>query len=37
MTWTFVKGHKGPAKGLRASGLQGLDPIFTYTQGADGW
>jgi hypothetical protein len=28
MTWTLVKGHKGPVKGLRASGLQGLDPLF---------
>jgi hypothetical protein len=32
MTWTLVKGHKGPVKGLRASGPQGLDPLFsTYS------
>jgi hypothetical protein len=30
MTWTLVKGHKGPVKGLRASGPQGLDPLFTH-------
>jgi hypothetical protein len=29
MTWTLVKGHKGPVKGLRASRPQGLDPLFT--------
>jgi hypothetical protein len=33
MTWTLVKGHKGPVKGQRASGLQGLDPLFTHTHG----
>ena len=31
MTWTLVKGLKGPVKGLRASGPQGLDPLFTHT------
>jgi hypothetical protein len=31
MTWTLAKGHKGPVKGLRASGPQGLDPLFTTT------
>jgi hypothetical protein len=31
MTWTLVKGHKGPVKGLRASGPHGLDPLFTDT------
>jgi hypothetical protein len=31
MTWTFVKGHKGPVKGLRASGPQGPDPLFNHT------
>ena len=31
MTWTLVKGHKGPVKGLRALGPQGLDPLFTDT------
>jgi hypothetical protein len=31
MTWSLVKGHKGPVKGLRASGPQGLDPLFTRT------
>jgi hypothetical protein len=30
MTWTLVKGHKGPVKGLRASRPQGLDPLFTH-------
>jgi hypothetical protein len=25
ITWTLVKGHKGPVKGLRASGPQGPD------------
>jgi hypothetical protein len=30
MTWTLVKGHKGPVKGLRASGPEGLDPFFTH-------
>jgi hypothetical protein len=29
MTWTLVKGHKGPVKGLRAAGPQWLDPLFT--------
>jgi hypothetical protein len=24
----LVRGHKGPVKGLRASGPQGLDPLF---------
>jgi hypothetical protein len=33
MTWTLVKGHKGPVKGLCASGLQGLDPLFTHIHG----
>jgi hypothetical protein len=28
MTWTLVKGHKGPVKGLRALGPQGLNPLF---------
>jgi hypothetical protein len=28
MTLTLVKGHKGPVKGLRASGPQGLDPYL---------
>jgi hypothetical protein len=32
MTWTLAKGHKGPVKGLRASGPQGPDPLFTHTQ-----
>jgi hypothetical protein len=31
MTWTLAKGHKGPVKGLRATGLQGPDPLFTHT------
>jgi hypothetical protein len=30
MTWTLAKGHKGPVKGLRASGPQGPDPLFTH-------
>jgi hypothetical protein len=30
MTWTLAKGHKGPVKGLRASVLQGPDPLFTH-------
>ena len=30
MTWTLAKGHKGPVKGLCASGPQGLDPLFTH-------
>jgi hypothetical protein len=30
MTWTSVKGHEGPGEGLRASGPQGLDPLFTH-------
>jgi hypothetical protein len=30
MTWTLVKGHKGPVKGLRASGPQGLNLLFTH-------
>jgi hypothetical protein len=30
MTWTSVKGHKGPVKGVRASGQTGLDPLFTH-------
>jgi hypothetical protein len=30
MTWTLAKGHTGPVKGLRASGLQGPDPLFTH-------
>jgi hypothetical protein len=30
MTWTLDKGHKGPVKGLRASGSQGLDPLLTH-------
>jgi hypothetical protein len=34
MTWTLVKGHNGPVKGLRASGPQGLDPLFTHTHNA---
>jgi hypothetical protein len=29
MTWTLAKGHKGSVKGLRASGPQGLEPLFT--------
>ena len=37
MTWTLVKGHKGPVNGLRASGPQGSDPLYTqihtHTQG----
>jgi hypothetical protein len=31
MTWTLVEGHKGLLKGLRASGPQGLEPLFTDT------
>jgi hypothetical protein len=31
MTWTLVKGHNGPVKGLRAAGPQGLDPLFTHS------
>jgi hypothetical protein len=31
MTWTSVKGYKGPVKVLRASGPQGLDSLFTHT------
>jgi hypothetical protein len=31
MTWTLPTGHKGPVKGLRASGPQGPDPLFTHT------
>ena len=31
MTWTLVKGHKGPVKGLRTSGPQGPDPLFNHT------
>jgi hypothetical protein len=31
MTWALVKGHKGPVKDLRASGPQGLNPLFTHT------
>ena len=30
MTWTLAKTHKGPVKGLRASGPQGSDPLFTH-------
>jgi hypothetical protein len=30
MTWTLAKGYKGPVIGLRASGLWGLDPLFTH-------
>jgi hypothetical protein len=30
MPWTLAKGHKGPVKGLRASGPQGPDPLFTH-------
>jgi hypothetical protein len=30
LTWTLVKGHKGPVKGLRASGPQGPDP-YSYS------
>jgi hypothetical protein len=30
MTWTLAKGHKGPVNGLRSSGPQGLDPLFTH-------
>jgi hypothetical protein len=30
MTWTLVKGHIGPVKGLRASGPQGPDP-YSYS------
>ena len=29
MTRTLAMGHKGPVKGLRASGPQELDPLFT--------
>jgi hypothetical protein len=29
MTWTLANGLKWPVKGLRASGPQGLDPLFT--------
>ena len=25
-----IKGHEGPVKGLRASGPQGPDPLFTH-------
>jgi hypothetical protein len=32
MTWTLIKWHKGPVKGLHASGQQGHDPLFTHTQ-----
>jgi hypothetical protein len=28
MTWTLVKGHKGPVKGLRASGPLRARPII---------
>jgi hypothetical protein len=31
MTWTLVKGHRGPVKGQRASGPQGPDALFTHT------
>jgi hypothetical protein len=30
MTWTLAKGHKGPVKGVRASGPQGPDPLCTH-------
>jgi hypothetical protein len=36
MTWTLVKGHKGPVNGLRALGPQGLDPLSTHTRGVSG-
>jgi hypothetical protein len=33
---TLVRGHKGPVKGLCASGPLGLDPLFTHTHNQGG-
>jgi hypothetical protein len=35
MTWTLAKQHKGPVKGLGASGPQRPDPLFTHTSSED--